>query len=337
MKKWIRIGLSLLWVGVAAEVYLRAFAPQPMAPRYVMAGEFGIRTNMPEENYWHTTPEFKINIRTNRLGIRADQKFSDVKPPGVKRIVVLGDSFGMGYGVNLEDSFTHLLGIQMEAHLNQTVEIINLSVSGFGTAEELLALKHRGLKYAPDYVLLVWHATDVKDNIRSGLFTLKNGNLIRTDRDYLPGVKTREFLYQFSVYRWLAGNSHFYNWVREFAGVTLKKILVWMQPEATPLPSEGINGTRGYALSYALLEEIKKQSEGAGAELVVLEVPIRKSRLEFLPSMPDSVRGNISVVNPISSFLTKKGKKIYWEKSHGHFTPLGCMLVANDLFNELVK
>jgi len=96
-------------------------------------------------------------------------------------------------------------------------ELVNLSVSGFGTAEQLIALKEEGFRYKPDIVLVAWHRTDVEDNIRSNLYALEQGHLSRKSRVYLPAVTTRARLFRFAAYRWLAGSCHLYCCVRERA------------------------------------------------------------------------------------------------------------------------
>jgi hypothetical protein len=141
----VKLFLGLVYFLIFGEIFLRIFRPQPMLPRYVCATEYGVRGNMPNMNYWHTTTEYHINIRTNSQGIRADRDIPYEKPRGVKRIVLLGDSFGMGYEVNLEDTFTRRLEVGLAAK-GVNCEVVNLSVSGLGTAEELIVLENRGFR-----------------------------------------------------------------------------------------------------------------------------------------------------------------------------------------------
>ena len=48
-----------------------------------------------------------------------------------------------------------------------SVEVINFGVSGFGTVQELLTLKHKVWKYAPDIVLLAFlTGNDIRNNLR---------------------------------------------------------------------------------------------------------------------------------------------------------------------------
>lgn len=342
MKILFKYSFILIWIFVVAETFMRVFEPQPILPRYVEAGDFGIRVNMPNQVYKHQSPDFEVIMRTNSKGIRSDIEYPYEKPEGTKRIVVLGDSFGMGYEVELEDTFTQVMRRELMDLLGQKVEVINLSVSGYGTAEQLLMLQNEGIKYQPDLVLITWHDTDPDDNIRSNLFKVENNQLVRNSETYLPGIEIREFLYQFSFYRWLAGESHFYNWFRGWAANTIKDLLVKRHDSPESLQtidasvkdvSEGNQPSRKEALSLLLLKEVKKVAEDNQANLLILEIPTRKSRVDFRPSLNDFLRDEFNVISPIVELQNsaEAGHLIYHEKSHGHFTPLGCHIIGEVL------
>lgn len=323
---------------VAAEAFLRLLAPVPIVPRHVTAASYGIRVNEPNQVYWHTSADFKIQIRTNSRGVRSDREILYEKPPGVRRIVVLGDSFGMGYEVNLEDSFLHVME-QTLREAGANVEVVNLSVSGHGNAEELIMLREEGLKYDPDLVLLCWHATDYEDNVRSGLFGLENGSLVRKNAAYLPGVATRERLSQYAVYRWAEAHSQVYAWTRECVAVQIKRALAFIRGGEEPdqgenrLPSSS-GAQPGTPLTVALLREIQRESQEHGARFLILDIPVWAARTEFFSVFPHDASGNtfdLPVVNPTSAFLQEKGALLYWERSQGHFTPLGCRQVGQVL------
>ena len=341
--------VGFAWALVAAELYLRIFAPVPLLPRYIMAADFGIRCNMPSESYTHRTPDYKVKIRTNSKGVRADAEIPYEKPPGVNRIVVLGDSFGMGYGVNLEDTFSAQM-VDVLAEGGIAAECVNLSVSGYGNAEHLIMLQEEGVKYQPDIVLIAWHRTDLNDNVRSGLFKLKDGQLVRANSTYLPAVKIRTLLFSFRAYRVLVGNSHLYCWVREGAAKTCKKILVSLrgggaeskapartespaaQPESKPDKKE--------RLTIALLDRLRQESKQIGAELLILDIPRRMSRTRFISNFPASALAaepKLHVVSPIGGFEQQDGELLYWERSHGHFTPLGCRIAGKALADYVTE
>ena len=202
--KLFRMIFGVVYIPFASEVLFRIIAPVPMMPRYVVSMPYGVRGNMANAFYEHKTAEYRISIRTNSKGIRAEREIPYQKPSNFKRVVVLGDSFGLGYGVNLEQSFPERMRYKLEKEYDVSVEVINLSTSGHGNAEELITLVNEGFKYEPDLVLLAWHNTDLDDNVRSNLFQLVDGQLKKKADFYLPAVKEREFLNRFLIYRWLA-------------------------------------------------------------------------------------------------------------------------------------
>lgn len=72
------------------------------------------------------------------------------KPAGVRRLVILGDSFSQGTAYPYRATFAGLLG----EWLGERWQVINLGVSGWGTAQQYLALRELGTAYQPDAVVL---------------------------------------------------------------------------------------------------------------------------------------------------------------------------------------
>ena len=96
-----------------------------------------------------------ISVDINTHGLRGPET-PYTKPPGTFRILNLGDSVAMGWGVREEDSY----GRQLEQLLNGQggdnlrYEVINAGVPGWNLENELAYLQAEGLKYEPDLVLL---------------------------------------------------------------------------------------------------------------------------------------------------------------------------------------
>ncbi len=137
-----------------------------------LAGEHVLR--MPHETRgWTLRPgdkahqrnlDFDVTVEINEQGLR-DRPHAYDKPAGTRRIVVLGDSFMEAYQVALEESLPHRL---QESLADRDVEVINLGVGGYGTAQELRALREEGLLYAPDLVVLAFFTgNDIQNNSRS--------------------------------------------------------------------------------------------------------------------------------------------------------------------------
>jgi len=106
-------------------------------------------------------------------------------------------SFAEAMQVNQEETFWAILGKDLQGCPNlrdRQVEMINFGEAGFGTAQELLALRHRAWKYSPDIVLLAFFTgNDMADNspVLMGhdynpYFKFQDGQLVLMDQ------KTRE-------------------------------------------------------------------------------------------------------------------------------------------------
>ena len=90
---------------------------------------------------------------TNSQGFH-DREYSLVKPPLTFRVAVVGASFVMGAGVELEETFHSVL----ENRLNReqkgvTYEFINMGVGGYSPWHSLAVLKKKALAYEPDLIL----------------------------------------------------------------------------------------------------------------------------------------------------------------------------------------
>ena len=98
-----------------------------------------------------TKREFDIRIssqglRERELGPKEDDEF---------RILALGDSFTMGWGVSYEEAYPHVLEVLLnDAQPNKKITVINGGVTGYGPWQEGIFLQERGWRLEPDLVLL---------------------------------------------------------------------------------------------------------------------------------------------------------------------------------------
>lgn len=101
---------------------------------------------------------FDVRVVCNSRGLRDSEKGYE-KTPGVRRIVVLGDSFAWGYGVENNEMVSSVL-----QSLVPGSETINFGVKGYSTVQEVLRLETEGLRYDPDLTLLFFCWNDLEDN-----------------------------------------------------------------------------------------------------------------------------------------------------------------------------
>jgi hypothetical protein len=94
------------------------------------------------------------HVHTSRAGLRGPD-YEPQKPPGIRRAVLLGDSFGFGLGVDQDSTLASILDRAVP-----DLEVVNLSVSGYSTDQELLAYREIGRSYRPDLVLVAYCPND---------------------------------------------------------------------------------------------------------------------------------------------------------------------------------
>jgi lysophospholipase L1-like esterase len=104
-----------------------------------------------------------VDFRTNSQGLR-DREFSYDRVPGKLRIVMLGDSLTVGWGVPLEDTFAKRIE-RMYAAAGIDAEAINLGVGNYNTVQEVQVFLTKGYRYRPDVVVLNFFVNDAEPTV----------------------------------------------------------------------------------------------------------------------------------------------------------------------------
>lgn len=345
--KLVLAALTLAYVMVASEFFLRWVAPVPVMPRYVTGAPYGVRMNVPNRTYWQTTPETHIRFHINSQGMRADRDYDLRKPDGICRIVMLGDSFFMGYEVDLKDSIQYRLE-QSLRNAGYPCEVINLAVSGMGTAESLITYENIGKAFTPDIVLLEMHRTNLDNNARSGLFKLQNGKLAQVGTQYLPGVRISDFLMQSPVYCWISENSQLYSALREKIAAFVKSLVVFLKTGVID-NSVGIStdeeGEKAMeekrALNLAIVQRLEEEAKPA--RLMMVEIPDFVTRTRFRSFNPLDPSRNpylatgqyITAIEDMQN-AAANGHNMYYERGEGHLTPDGTATLTNKVAKSIM-
>jgi lysophospholipase L1-like esterase len=176
-------GVLIVWILVAQErlvtdpetgwpklqrppIYLEEPGHERTGHRYVYDPLLGWR-NIPG---WSAT-SLGRKLTINSKGLR-DREYAYEPPDNTRRILVLGDSYAWGYGVEDDEIFTEVL----ESRLQETSppwEVVNTGVSGWGTDQELLYLENEGFRYQPDLVVVAFFLiNDPVNNVHSSQYGL---------------------------------------------------------------------------------------------------------------------------------------------------------------------
>jgi hypothetical protein len=144
-------------------------------------------------NFVFENSEFKTPYMVNSMGCRDDE--SSLNKP---KIVMVGDSYGMGWGVNQDETYANLV----EKEINTPV--LNMGISSYGTPREMRflervntdSLEYLIIQHCPnDYGEIVQYLW--KDN--NLVVSNKNvydsiANIATANKSYYPFKRTVEFL-----------------------------------------------------------------------------------------------------------------------------------------------
>lgn len=187
---------------VALESWVRLFnlAAPPEAPGYfwrvpdALTG-WGLEPGA-HGRWFNPLYEFDVEVQINDRGLRSPPEIGYEKGESVFRVVTIGDSFVEGVQVALAETFPQQLGRLLNGLVDEAnapplrLEVINAGVGGWGTDQQLLWLRHEGVHYQPDLVLLAFFpANDFINNyqplefanvgaVRKPWFRLEEGDLV---------------------------------------------------------------------------------------------------------------------------------------------------------------
>jgi lysophospholipase L1-like esterase len=200
IKKSLAIALSVAFACMLAEVGLRAFFPQPTGPVQFAYDPVRGAIPTPGQRGRRVIPGvFSYQFTNNSLGLRGPE----IGPKTQRRILLLGDSFTYGFGVDDDQTFAY----RLEKLTGD--EVINAGNGGTGTDYALRFYESVGKFLKPDLVVLCFFPNDFQDNERG---TYYNADL--TPRDLSDTVIARKNLLNNAVCNWLLTHSQVANLIK---------------------------------------------------------------------------------------------------------------------------
>lgn len=213
------------------------------------------------------TAQFRTVVRINENGLR-DRQRSYNRQDGKERILVLGDSFAWGYGVEESERFSQLLETE------SGVEVINAGISGYSTDQELLWYKNEGIKYETDLVILMIAGNDVGDNEQQLVseiyykpkFVIEDGQLVLTNYPVpktSPGGKLVYSLSQRSALGFFL--------IQRYFDILSLYGQIKGDLDHVNSPDSSINAeSKPFKLTIALVDEIRNIAESRKAKFMIV-------------------------------------------------------------------
>ncbi|GMW02673.1 MAG: hypothetical protein AMXMBFR84_38090 [Candidatus Hydrogenedentota bacterium] len=242
-------GLTL----VCGEMALRMLFPQAvMFPRWEVSPDYGVI--LPADAVMvHAKPgewEFRYTINADRCrGPLPNLRDAANK----QRIVVLGDSYAMGMGVDDGDEFPAV----MSQELGAGYEVINAANPGWGLPQQIRRYYEYGKRHSPGAVVLQFCANDPADGAADPVTEFKDGAFL-----FQPSVRRHN-----PIFRALSGvgfvqSSQIYALLR-----------TWYETRRDAGPSDSDPATPQVEAQYcALLEPFARDLHSEGIRLVLISV-----------------------------------------------------------------
>ena len=307
-------------------------------PRYVTDvhyGEFHIRGNVPDSHYWHKSADGRWEFFINGQGFRDTREFSYDRPDGELRVLVLGDSFTVGYESAQDATYSAVLERYLDGR-GLPSEVINAGMSGSSTAEALVLLEQEGVKYAPDVVVLGYYGNDLDDNLKADLYRLEDGELVLNRTEYVPAIRIRNLLNSFGLYRFLSERSYLHNYLNNVATVYFKQQLLKRKMAALDVAGGGEVEAGPSVEEYkmdlgrALVERVYEVCRENGADFVLLDIASRDLERAF-PWRGDADIGRVTdVYVDTVPILSRYDGLIALRVVHGdgHWTPFSHLMAG---------
>ncbi len=282
--------------------------------------------------------------RINASGFRGPDAVGD-KQPGKLRIMVIGDSFTFGMGVNHEDAYP----TQLEKILNRKKrpsEVINCGVVAHDMWQHNQMLLRKALPHRPDLVILGLFLDDIRGSAPP--FSGAEGSPLESPFEVW---ERHGFMSRFSLWNVLKNVNILIEYkYRSHRGFTYVKRIE--ERKKTIGPSNPTNEyyrimtgkleQRKYSEFAAALEWFVEMVREAGAEALVVMIPdsvqLNEPDLQEVNRFVERMCGEIRVpFVDVTPFLEPGGESLYLFPFDAHNNPKGLRVIATVIADKIIE
>ena len=256
---------------------------------------------------------YEYTVHTDSAGFRIPATKREEKAEPL--VIVLGDSFAFGVGVEEEESFVGRLRLSLDGQ----ARVINAGVPGTGLTAQLALYEFSLRSLEPDLLVLSAYANDVADCIRMQFYRSDpNGGA-----EYVETTLPFDVQRPPALVRWFLSWSHLYTLAHHRLGSVEHEKKRPAEAWETP-PATGVEGEVLFLSCFSRLLELCEEHQTA---VVVVALPDRKglehgrnSIAELLSTVEDPLR--FTLIDPSPNLARADDESSIWF-SEGHFDRRG--------------
>ncbi|MBL7977226.1 MAG: SGNH/GDSL hydrolase family protein [Bacteroidetes Order II. Incertae sedis bacterium] len=135
--------------------------------------------------------------------------------PKAFEVLVLGDSYTLGWLLHAHETFISKLQQQADRHFgNGKIHFLNAGTGGWGTADQMVFLENMGDRIKPDAVLVIYNNDDIHRSLSSTLIRFSERPYHKLVRQSNPVVWYKRFFAGGELYNAAITHSHVLRLVR---------------------------------------------------------------------------------------------------------------------------
>jgi hypothetical protein len=279
--------LGFLVAFALAEAAVRVLSPQEVGPvRFGFSSDLGTIPVPGQHGVRQLPGVYTFAYHNNSLGWRGSREYREKKETDY-RVLMLGDSFTYGFGVNDDQTFAARVEKDLRA-CRLSVEVLNGGNPGRGTDYELKLFQAVGAKFHPDVTVLCFFSNDFQDNERGEYYNIGEHGELQAKPLSREQAMVKTLLFHLPGYNWLISWSQAANLVKQAA----VDVIVSRAQKNHADASDGLvvsykKRAGGYAteanekLTRIYVEHLSNAVQVAGGSLMIFYIPISQEVREY--------------------------------------------------------
>jgi hypothetical protein len=286
-----------------------------------------------------TTDNYSIHVQTNTYGYRDDEW---VLPSDHKKILIVGNSFSVGFGLPVEQRWSNLLEKRLQNEdITSSYSVFNAAVSGYSLEQALNTASYLAPKIEPDIIVVGVFLYGL--NRLENPFVYYKGYSVRKDKVERAMIFDDELIIlHFKNHSLKMAEAFFYHY-SAFYNFVVQRLHNLKDRLSKPAPKDNTQLTEK---AISILGDFNEQIQSEGRNLIILPIIIHDNNKEYSLASINSYNSiktfsrenNIPFVDIYPSLKEKvtKGEN-FWIENDPHWDEEANRIASDLVFQEILE